>query len=309
MKSLSNSINTYFYKHFTELPLDKQFHFAVRLSAWTHDSKSSELLASLRPQLLPDNTPLHALQAIQSGKLIPLLPGNQHVLHLREEYNQRYPLLRAAARLLYWATMLDYAYGTDSHASVYEVIPQAELQQMYDALLEDRQAVAILSTHAVNFMYLYAKYCLGQYGPDAAGLFAIGKDDALYSADDPLHRQLRMYLLTHTLIADSMFYTEPLPNDRLAVYTEILTYLELLVAKHLDEISLDNKLEFLVCCRLADYSSTIESTIIREAEASVSNEGMFLVDTHNRSNSTYTSFEKSEHRTVLYLMACMQPHS
>lgn len=303
MNNLSNSIKKYYCKHFAELPIDKRFHFAVRLHAWERSAESLRLVEALRPTLLPDNDSLHTLEAIHAGTLIPLLPGNQNVLHLRQRYNQQYPLLRDAARLLYWAVMLDYAYGTDSRRSVYEVIPRPELQAMYEALLRDRQAVAILSTHAVNFLYLYPKYCLGKASPDPSWLLGIGTDDTLYDADNRLHRQLRMYLLTHAFIADSMFYTEPLPTDRLGTYGEMLTYLEGIFTQYLKEISLDNKLEFLVCCKLADYSTSHETVILEEAETSVSNEGTFLIDTQNLSGSSYVTFEKSEHRSVLYLMA------
>lgn len=303
MNNLSNSINAYFVQHFDELPLDKQFHFAIRMHVWHGDPASTELLATLRSKLLPTNKPSETLTSIQAGTLIPLLPGNKQLLHLRQAHNQRYPQLRDAARLLYWAAMLDYAYGTDSRSAVYEIIPQAAHHMMYEALMKDRQAIAMLSTHAVNFLYLYAKYCLGQPGPDPQLLFDIGTDDSLYDANDRLHRQLRMYLLTHALIAETIFYTEPLPLDRRDVYVHMLEYLETLIAQQINEISLDNKLEFLVCCKLAGHVTTLQGSILQEAEQSLSAKGTFIIDIHNANSSRYTSFEKSEHRNVLYLMA------
>jgi hypothetical protein len=300
---ISNSIYHYYLDHFDKLPLDKQFHFASRLYVWRQDNECAGRLQQLKPHLLPDGDAYTTLTSIAEGKLIPLLPGNQNVLQLRQPYNEHYPMLRSAARILYWATMLDQTYNANAKEAIHSILPGHDMQVMYRALTTDDAAVAMLSTHAVNFLYLYSKYYLQEKAPSPARFIDIASKPNLYDLSNPLHVQLCMYLLTHTIIAESMFYAEPLSVPQIPAYNRILSTLENILAPHLDTISLDNKLEFLVCCRLANYTTRLEDDIVGEAGRSMSPSGTFLVDTHNSSGSSYTLLEKSEHRNTLYIMA------
>lgn len=303
MSEISNTIYDYYVTNFDRLPLDKQFHFASRLQIWLGDEQSQQLLQQLRPRLVPNDDASAALSAIADGTLIPLLPGNQALLHLRKIYNDRYPLLRSGARLLYWAALLDQMYDVDARSAVPTVLSEDGMHQMYEALLADDAAIATLSTHAVNFLYLYKKYYLQEAGPAPLHFSRMAANPALYDLADPLSVQLCMYLLTHVIIADSLFYAEPLSQASAASYAPLLSQLEAILTPRLESISLDSKLEFLACCRLAGFTTTLEDAILTEANQSMSPDGGFLVDRHNTSGSRYVSFEKSEHRSVLYIMA------
>ncbi len=306
MNSLSNSIYQYLLSHFENLPLDKQFHFCSRLATWSNDAACAQLLATMRGSFLATNDPLQTLEMVRDGALIPLLPGNEKLLHLRELSNKAYPQLRATARLLYWAALLDHTYAVDFRPAVNAMLPRQELAQTYETLLTDHAAIGMLSTHAVNFLFLYKQYVEQVTGPDPALFVAIANEPGVYDLSDPLQLQLCLYLLTHVVIADSMFYTVT-PTVARQSYHALLASLELRMAPRLSDITLDNKLEFLVCCKFTGFETALETAILQEAEQSVSSAGSYLVDTRNTTMTSYTTLEKSEHRSVLYIMATT-PH-
>jgi hypothetical protein len=89
----------------------------------------------------------------------------------------------------------------------------------------------------------------------------------------------------------------------------MLRRLETVIRKQFDMINLDNKLEFLVCCRILNYETDLFDRIYRECEGSISPHGTYLVDTLNSSkNTTKASLDGSEHRNVLFIMST-EPYS
>lgn len=302
MNDLSNSIDAYYQNHFDALPLDKQVHFAARLSAWNDDERCKGLLARVKPVILPDDSIATSLQKIQSGSLIPLLPGNAHLLALRQAHNARYPMLRDYARLLYWAMLLESLYGGDGRAALSAEVDTEELATLYTALRDDTDAIALLSTHAINFLYLYtAWFCKGT-GPEPGTIAEIG-ESGVYVESDMRQVQLKTYMYTHTIIADTLFYTRAVPAEHVAGHMNLLHLLNTILDAHSTQMSLDTKLEYLVCCRLLEYNSPFEASILREAEESLAPDGAYITDGKNSLDTSYASFEKSEHRSVLYLMA------
>jgi hypothetical protein len=84
----------------------------------------------------------------------------------------------------------------------------------------------------------------------------------------------------------------------------MLDELETVISDNYTAINMDNKFEFLVCCKLAGKQSSLESEIFAEAEYSVSEDGTFIVDRHNSNPQTANStLDLSEHRNVLFIMA------
>lgn len=91
----------------------------------------------------------------------------------------------------------------------------------------------------------------------------------------------------------------------------MLRYIEALIADNFILINLDNKFEFLVCCKVLGYSSRLSGQIIAEAEQSFSDSGDFLIDKFNENiYPNKNSFELSEHRNVLFIMSSTAyPHA
>ena len=131
-----------------------------------------------------------------------------------------------------------------------------------------------------------------------------------YDLSDPIQLQLYIYLYTHCVIGESHFYAHAIPERYLPVYRQMLDELETVIEKRFTEINLDNKFEFLVCCRLVGKESSLTRRIDDEAHKSISTEGNFIVDRHNTNpQSANTTLALSEHRNALYIMAMNEPIS
>ena len=295
MPDLSNSITQSYLSHFDALPLDKQVHFATRMYAWTGESRYADLLTRTRPLLLPDENPLLTLTRIRDGELFELRGGNKSAAAKRAPYFDTYPSLRLDCRLLYWANILTGYYGVDCTEATQELLPPEHVARQVEAVGADTPAIAMLSTFAVNFLYL-AAHQRGDTLPDPTVFLRIAQSE--YDFSDPTDTLLCAYLLTHCVINESLFYTRSIPAERRDTYRDILHWLDEQLAGTPQDLRLDNIFEFVVCCKLVGY----EPNHIRLPEPSnlqVSEERAFIVDP--RSNAT--DMAHSEHRSVLYLMA------
>lgn len=304
MNNISKSIYHYYQDHFNELSLSKQFHFASRLDVWSEDAWAHEKIEQLRGRLLPTGEGTETLRRIGDGTLIPLRYGSKGLQALREPYFARYPKLRTYAAMLYWALQLEHFYGVDAQQAVAANVADGELDQLYGDIMSDREAIAVLSTYAINFLYLYRQL----FHHDTADLSPLLFEEIAASGhsrdnSNPRQLQLKLYLLTHCIIADSLFYIRKLPSAHHTGYQRLIEILESTIQQHYAAIALDNKLEFLVCCRLVGHTSKLEEKIIAEASRSFSPHGTFLIDTENTNHiSGSTSLGNSEHRNVLYIL-------
>jgi len=173
---------------------------------------------------------------------------------------------------------------------------------MSSELQKDEKALSILSTHAVNFLYLYHRGIKNEEGFNIEKFFEIAHSQ--YSKENDLHTRLHIYLYTHCIIGETMFYSREVPLEKKRLYTKMLRELEEIIARKYFTITLDNKLEFLVCCRVVEYETFLEEVIYSETSVSLSKEGDFLIDRYNtKKDGEIVSFERSEHRNALFLMS------
>jgi len=230
--------------------------------------------------------------------------------NLRQPFFQKYPLLYGVHSALFRVRHLMYVYGVDGRSSLFSCVSQHELDRIASDLLSDDDATRALSTYAVNFLYLYKAIVLQQKECLDPKHF-IGLSNG-YDLTNNKHLQLLIYLFTHCIIGESNFYVERLPAFKLDSFRQMLSILEAVIDKNFADINLDNKLEFLVCCRICGVDSPLFAKIYSECENSVSSEGCFLVDKHNANpQSKKATFESSEHRNVLFIMSNSEysPHS
>lgn len=310
MDSLSNDIYSYYLDRFSNLPLDKQMHFALRLYSWREDTASQKLLENLKPTVFWTGDYIQLIESIYQGQLFEIKEGSLNTLSIRTPYFAKYPALRRISATLYWLASLQNHYGIDLRPALYSVISQDELQTLRERLWTDKEALAILSTHALNFIYLYDSYLLESALPDPNYLFDIVRDNTYDGISEPAQLQLRLYFLTHCIIGASKFYQQALPSTQLPVYGQMAAELETFIGQNFDAIKLDNKFEFLVCCKLTGQTTLLQGKIVREAEQSISPDGTYLIDRHNMNlQPAYTTLATSEHRNVLYIMADSPPVS
>ncbi|HSX29774.1 MAG TPA: hypothetical protein VLE73_04420 [Candidatus Saccharimonadales bacterium] len=302
---LAGRIRDYYFGYLTQLPTEKQFHYAARLHAWYQDERATAVLHSLRPQYVPefpaDGVLREALENIVHNAPTTAVNGHE----LRAPYFTRYPSLRgielALFRVRHWLAI----YDIDARDALFNAVDEDKLTALEKKLLRDADALRMLSTYAINFIYLYERVMLRQDGKDAIKLKRLYKIGKGYNLKDDEELRLCLYFYTHCIIAESNFYEHKLPEFALPTYVKMLKRMQKIITKHYDRISLDNKLEFLVCCRLADFADKLTGRIEDECQQSVSEEGTFLIDRHNAHAKTATkmSFAASEHRNVLYIMS------
>lgn len=301
---LARSIKDNYYAHLAELPLGKQIHFCTRIAAWEGDQAALEHLRGLRPQFVPEpyseEAMLHTLSKILAGPAT----GETNASRLREPYFEKYPTLRTTDNTLFRVRHLLNVYGVDTRPLLLKLVAKEELQQLKEALLADEPAMRILSTYAINLVYLLERVVFE--GSDTSGVdldrfYSLGKG---YDLDDPQQLQLYIYFYTHCVIGETNFYTNRIPAGLLPTYRQMIVELEAVISGHYDDIHLDNKLEFVVCCRIVGYQSALAGRIYEECDKSVSNDGTFLVDRHNtNAQSAHSDIASSEHRNVLYIMS------
>lgn len=305
---LANDISDYYKKHFGDISSDKQFHFATRLGAWNSDSFCLHALEE-RADIARGGD----LEAIKKDlkDLIDNPPKAKiNAASTRERYFATYPELRGRMLALFRVRHLLAHYSIDARAVLLEVCPFDELAALSKALVEDDEALKILSTYAINYIYLL-HFVLFPEQPEPAGIAEkiYGLGDS-YDLSSPEQIQLLIYLYTHCIIGEANFYARPVERDR-DVYIAMLEKLNQIIGQNFDKINLDNKLEFLVCARIMGFKTPLFDRIYNECEGSISREGTFVVDRLNSfSQSNKTSLSDSEHRNVLLIMSATRyPHA
>ncbi|MCA9325135.1 hypothetical protein KDA23_03675 [Candidatus Saccharibacteria bacterium] len=301
MDDLSNTIYAYYLSHFDELAFDKQFHFASRLYLWDRDESARTKLDHLRDEFTASGDPTAALQAVYNAAQQSPIHGSKNAAELRRPHFEKYPKLKTYVTLLFRLNFLQTIYGLDARQAFHQLCPQAELEAYVEQLLQDDDALAILSTHAVNFLYLYQRVVLGQETDGLAQRFLeVGQQK--YDLSNTIHLQLFIYLYTHYVIGETQFYYRRITKT--GVYLEMMQQLEALIDTNFERINMDNKFEFLACSRLVGRESFLTERIWDEAKHSVSPDGSFIIDRHNQNpQQGNVDLNGSEHRNVLLLLA------
>lgn len=303
MDELSNTVYAYYLTRQHELSEDRRFHFASRLYLWRRDALCEQTLRGMRAWFTHDEQPEEAIRTIIAAAKSGPVHGSKNAAALRRPYFEQYPMLKTYVSVLFRIALLYTIYGIDCRHLFHDLFPPQKAEQFARSLGHDGKAISILSTHAINFFYLYNGIILGDTATvDRHRFLAIGRRQ--YDRNDRIQLQLLTYLYTHCIIGDTLFYYRKLPDSGRNTYLAMLQELELLMRDRFNDINLDNKFEFLVCCRILGYSSSVESMILAEAGRSVSDKGQFLIDRYNANPQTEnTTLDLSEHRNVLFIMA------
>lgn len=298
---LAERIKQHYFDNLTALPDEKKFHFASRIYSWSADPKARRVLKQLRPSLQPVPEPGGIEKMVDELMADdPDAKAKINAAALRQAYFEMYPDIRSINRVLFRARHLLTVYGVDIRQDIFKILGIPKLDQMAENLRGDDEAIKILSTYAINFLYVY-EHLLG--GEGFVNLNQVLKIANTYDLRDKTQIQLFLYLLTHCVIGETNFYTRHINPDKLSDLTKLLAVMEGVVKGCFNLINLDNKLEFLVCCKLCGYRTSLFESIYDECERSIG-EGGYLIDMHNLNPQvTKTSLEDSEHRNVLYIMS------
>lgn len=305
MDQLTDIVKQTYFRRVDELELEYQFHFASRMYAWTGDDEAKQRLEQLKERMMPmtHEGRVQALFDIKQELVVKDYERDVNNYALRKPFFAAYPKLllihNALFRIRHWWCV----YGVDERESLFELVPKEEIETMLASLMNDEDALRILSTYAINTLYLYETlFETSIHFPPERAIAAAAAYDRTTKAD----LQLLIYLYTHCIIGASLFYYQPIAHD-VRTYQTMLQETEELITAQYDTITLDNKFEFLVCARLCNYTPHLVDKIYAEARVSMNDQG-FIVDTVNQAiNPVKQSFLMSEHRNVLFIMSTSTP--
>ncbi|EKE20306.1 MAG: hypothetical protein ACD_8C00022G0012 [uncultured bacterium] len=273
---------------------DKRFHFASRLFLWTNDEFAKNKLAELKSEYIGTSEDEHL---VKIATILKEDIDNKNILFRkeREKFLIKYPLLKKYNKILFKNLFCETIYGIDLKKVIDEKIKEDEFVKLRNDLLADKEAIAILSTHAINYFYTLDFYLKeGRTFFDPLSFIDIVANNEKSTAS------LRVYLLTHCIIGESAFYARYIRRDRKS-YEKILLKIESIIESNYESISLDNKVEFLVCAKLCQKKSYLEKRIFSDVESAFDSDCRYFVEKGKTKNNR--SFKKGEHRNVLALMA------
>ena len=278
MKKLS--VLEYYQAHFAELSPEKQFHFATRLKNYSGSTDFDEYLSNHRP-----DTDLAALLNRAASTTVANYPE-------RQPFFQAYPDLYGVEAALFRVLHLLQEYQIDLRPQFEQLYSSAKLHRLSDQLLNDPAAVFTLSSFAVNTI------CLTEL------LFPREQDvfSTLAALTPPTNfaPNLLIYYYTHIVICDTSFYTRPVPNRHHLLYRSLLAQISDLLKQYYADISLDIKLEYLVCCNLLQFKSPLRSEIATECQTILAKHP-YLVDATRPAR--LNTLDGAEHRNVLFIMS------
>lgn len=292
--SLSEEIKEYFFENFEEIK-DNKFHFLSRLYLWNQDPKSYEYLQAFKADYFVPKIKDKLYSRIQNST-----DSKKKVEVLRAPYFKKYDQLIFINRVIFHLLFAKNIFGNDLRDMLYGFYDKQTLDSLEKDLLADRQAIAMLSTHAINFIYLYNKFIKQNENIDVNLFYEIGQTG--YDLKDKTQMKYLIYLYTHCIIGESLFYFRNITGDTKQVYIKMLQYLEYLISNYYFLICLDNKFEFLVCCKIMNYQTSLKNIIESEAGVSIADNGKYIVDRCNL-NPQSKGFNTSEHRNVLYILS------
>jgi hypothetical protein len=306
--NLTADVEAYYKQHFTLLVKDKQFHFASRLGAWKQDPFSLDMLDAATD--ITHHGDMDLIRSDLERLLFNPPVAKVNAAKARAPYFEKYPTLRGRMLALFRVRHLYSIYGIDARPALLELCSLDELTDLSRQLENDPEAITILSTYAINYIYLVNVILFPNLTPKtsiAEIAYSLGES---YDTNTPEHIQLLIYLYTHCVIGATNFYHDEITESN-ETYVQMIKKLESLIDAHFEDINLDNKLEFLVCCRILRLASSLFERIYTECEHSLSPNGTYVVDTINTfRQSNKTSFSDSEHRNVLLIMsASPYPHA
>lgn len=270
------TVKNYYYEHFNELSEEKQLHFAQRMKRWADEDRFDTFLA--------EHEPSHDLAAV--------LANNDYTkvrfLEERQPFFEKYQGIFGLEAALFRVLNLRLEYGVDLRDELLGLYGEEQLYALCDALRGDSQAFFVLTTWVVNVLAL-----VEEFYPRGIDIYGEMLEKALAGEQNIMS----IYLYTHILLCESMFYTRK-DIGHLRQYQQAMENMDDIIERNYDGVSLDMKFEFLVCAKMLGYESRLRERIGAEAEA---NKDGFVHDL--RVGASRNTLDGAEHRNVLYIMS------
>lgn len=297
-------VREYFLKSLPYLPLNVRFHFLSRCYLWFKDTSYFEQLSAIKEEWWRGFR--GACAAVERlGTPEERIYGNTGKMYRREllkEYGAIVEYNKFFFKCLFDRTL----FAGDAFNANRDRISWAHFSALYEKLRTDHHAVFVLSTPAVNFLML-GRYFFGEEVSEVPAQYFLDVGEKAMGDATGKNIDACIYFYTHVIIGLTRFYAEAIPAAELAAAREMLLRVETVLESHFTEASLDHKCEFLVCARMCAYVSPLESRIRKELEQSLSPDGAYFVNTHNRHSAYYSkkTLYGAEHTNVLAIMALL----
>lgn len=294
------------YTKYSDKLANKKLHFFTRMFLWTKDEKYLEVLEDLKEKY-------YGADKKDFRKII------KRVLEKKEIYQKRiynkkdfritvadkYPLLGAYSELLFRNLMSKNVFDEDLSSPIREFVSDDNLLEIRKKLLSSDEDILALATFSVNYLYFLEEYFGGRKDTKVKveKLLKLAQTDDFGNKEKETQLIINdVYFVTHAIIGASKFYKNKITKSR-KIYLKLFKILEEIVRENYIKLSLDTKLELLICARLLDINSNLEDRIRQEAELSLSPINNFLIDTMNaKRDKSSKNWLGSEHRNVLYIM-------
>ena len=283
------SVRKYYFEHFNELSPEKKFHFAIRMKNFFKISDFDEYLTNNQP----------------SKELKPIIENNNYSrvsnYEMRRPFFEKYAGIYGVEAALFRVHHLLKEYDTDVRNDFLKLYPQEKLYKLADSLLGDKEALKVLSTWAINIIYLTEE--LFPRNSDAMRqLF----DYAISLDSEDIDATTAVYFYTHLVLCESDYYKKDLNKSKnIEQVKTVLSKCEKEVKDNIDTISLDAAIEFLVCVKMAgmDYKET-EKKIDDLCNKCFENYPYIVNYRRDRNpNSRLYTLNGAEHINALYIMS------
>ncbi len=271
-------VQNYYEQHFSELTEDKKFHFATRI-------KNVDYLNANKPQtpvsdILKNNDFSHVNQ-----------------FEKRRPFFEKYQNLYAIEAALVRINHIKNLYGDDLRDDFTAEMSVEKLYELVDELCRDDEAIKVLSTYAINAVALTETLFPRQKNQ----LKEVAKKSLNYIGD-PI---LLAYLYTHIIICATDFYYHDISTENQIAMEKVLKKAEEIIEKNYDEITMDLKLEFLVCEKLVSKNQPTTPSRLRDRIAEECDEILKSTPyiTDSKKLDRYNTLDGAEHRNILYIMS------
>lgn len=289
------AVEDYFLKRIQFLSESRQIHLLSRIYLFKKTLPKKYLQISenllLKKTITIDECKEYEKKLVKSFKI------NQN---FRAETIEKYPTLLTYSKLMLYYLWRGNLFNKPLQ-NKRKLLDKKRIVDLQNKLLSNPSDITIISTYAVNFLYLVKKFFPKHNRWNPEKLFELIKNENNPKIPDKQLAILKAYAITHIIICESDFYSKEIKNKKR--FLPMLKFVEELIKRNFFDLSLHIKLEFLLCCKLLNYNSNLEQIILSEIKHSKSDHGNYIIDKFNfYKTSIKKSLETSEHRNVLYLM-------
>lgn len=283
------TVKEYYFDHFSELSPEKQFHFATRMKNYLKTHHFDDYLEQNKP-----STDLRAV--IEDNNY-----SKVSKYELRKPLFEKYPGLYGIEATLFRIHHLLAEYGIDTRNEFKKNYPLENLYQLSDRLLNDTDAIKILSSWAINTICLTEElFPRGRNVVKQLAEFANSLDPQTTEAT------LFIYLCTHIIICESSFYKKDIKkSDNIVLFSQLLKKCSEVIKDNIDTISLDACIEFLVCCEMIGVRYDKERQLIKNICNEYLQDSPYLINYRrdNKKGSYFHTLNGAEHINALYIMS------